>query len=268
MRRTMPSQAAHDSGSNAGRGAGVGRNSGENLNEIAYRSIKDDIISCSLQPGDDISEATLLARYGFSRAPVRSALLRLRQEGLVVSRGRRGNMVSQVTFRDVQEIFQLRLLLEVVATRLAAGKVDAERIARLNDAVVAASADGSAPDESDYMRANRRFHRYVAEASGNRRLAALVIDLMEQHERIVHLGLSSRNQESQFLHRHDDLVAALVEGDGDRAAELVEHSLRGGQRKVVEAMLSLADDISAPGAATDSGQDGSGDSSAGADSKG
>ena len=216
----------------------------------------------SLQPGDDISEATLLARYGFSRAPVRSALVRLRQEGLVVSRGRRGNMVSQVTFRDVQEIFQLRLILEVVATRLAAGKVDPDRIVRLNDAVVAASADGSAPDDTGYMRANRRFHRYIAEASGNRRLAALVIDLMEQHERIVHLGLSSRNQESKFHHRHDDLVQALLDGDGDLAAELVEHSLRGGQRKVVEAMLSLADDVPSPGVVTDSGSDGSRDSRA------
>ncbi|MCY3875847.1 MAG: GntR family transcriptional regulator, partial [Rhodobacteraceae bacterium] len=134
-------------------GENTSMSSGKNLNEIAYRTIKDDIISCALQPGDDISEATLLARYGFSKAPIRSALLRLRQEGLVVSRGRRGNMVSQVTFRDVQEIFQLRLMLEVVATRLAAGKVDPDRILNLNNAVVSSfSAGREQKDETEYMK--------------------------------------------------------------------------------------------------------------------
>lgn len=225
-------------------GENTSRSSGKNLNEIAYRAIKDDIISCALQPGDDISEATLLARYGFSKAPVRSALLRLRQEGLVVSRGHRGNMVSQVTFRDVQEIFQLRLMLEVVATRLAAGKVDPDRILNLNNAVVSSFSAGREQDETEYMKANREFHRYIAESSGNQRLAALVIDLMEQHERIVHLGLALQNREREFLHLHDDLVSALIEGDGDRAARLAEHSLRGGQRKVVEALLSSTNEVS------------------------
>ena len=231
------------------------RSSGNNLNEIAYRAIKDDIISCALQPGDDISEATLLARYGFSKAPIRSALLRLRQEGLVVSRGRRGNMVSQVTFRDVQEIFQLRLMLEVVATRLAAGKVDPDHILNLNNAVVSSFSSEREQGESEYMKANREFHRYIAESSGNKRLAALVIDLMEQHERIVHLGLALQNREREFLHRHDDLVSALIEGDGDRAARLAEHSLRGGQRKVVEALLSSTNEISGSEVTIEPGSD-------------
>ena len=221
------------------------RSSEKNLNEIAYRAIKDDIISCALWPGDDISEATLLARYGFSKAPVRSALLRLRQEGLVVSRGRRGSMVSQITFRDVQEIFQLRLVLEVVATRLAAGRVDQDRIMGLNSAVVSGFSARNEQGEAEYMRANREFHRNIAESSGNQRLAALVIDLMEQHERVVHLGLALQKREREFLHLHDDLVKALVDGDGNRAALLVEQSLRGGQKKVLEALLSSSNEVSA-----------------------
>jgi DNA-binding GntR family transcriptional regulator len=221
---------------------------GGNLNEIAYRTIKDDIVSCALQPGEEISETVLVARYGLSKAPIRSALTRLRQEGLVVSRGRLGNIVSPVTLGDVQEISQLRLVLEVTATRLAAGKVDAERIRELNQAVQAGYEPGNKTSEAAYLRANREFHRYVAEASGNQRLAALVIDLMEQHERIVHLGLALQRREHEFLHFHDELVSALIEGDGDRAAELTERALRGGLRKVMEALLSSANQISVVGA--------------------
>ena len=218
-----------------------------NLNDIAYRTIKDDIISCALQPGAEISEGVLVARYGMSKAPIRSALMRLRQEGLIISRGRQGNMVSPITLRDVQEIFQLRLVLEVTATRLAAGKVDPERIRTLNKAVHAGYTPGDEQSEAAYLRANREFHQYVAQASGNQRLAALVMDLMEQHERIVHLGLALQSREHEFLHFHDDLVNALIEGDGERAAELTEKALRGGQKKVMEALVSSVNQISVAG---------------------
>ena len=90
------------------------------------------------------------------------------------------------------------------------------------------------------LRANRELHRYVAESSGNQRLAALVVGLMEQHERIVRLGLALQNREHEFHHFHDELVDALIEGDGDRAARLTEVALRGGQRKVMEALADSA----------------------------
>ena len=207
-----------------------------NLNDIAYAAIKDDIISCALQPGEEVSEGLLAARCGMGKAPIRSALMRLRQEGLIVSRGRQGNAVSPVTLRDVHEIFQLRLVLEVAAVRLAAGKVDAARLRALNDAAHATHSTGDRAGETAYLRANRAFHRYVAECTGNQRLVTLVVGLMEQHERIVHLGLALQRREHEFHHFHDDLVDALIAGDADRAAQLTEAALRGSQRKVMEAL--------------------------------
>ena len=90
-----------------------------------------------------------------SKAPIRSAMMRLRQEGLIVSRGRQGNAVSPVTLRDIQEIFQLRLVLEVTAVRLAAGKVDAARLRALNEAAHAAYPEGDEAGQAAYLRANR-----------------------------------------------------------------------------------------------------------------
>ena len=222
---------------------------GPNLNETAYRAIKGDIIACVLQPGEEISEGVLVARYGFSKAPIRSALVRLRQEGLIVSRGRQGNIVSPVTLRDVQEVFQLRLLLEVAAARLAAGRVDPERIRELNRVVHAGFSPGEPSSEAAYLEANREFHRYVAEAAGNQRLAALLVDLMEQHERIVHLGLALQSRGHEFVHFHDNLVNALVDGDADLAAKLTERALRGGQQKVLEALLASGNQVSVAGVA-------------------
>ncbi len=208
----------------------------QNLNDTAYATIKDDIISCALQPGEEVSEGSLVARYGMSKAPIRSAMMRLRQEGLIVSRGRQGNAVSPVTLRDIQEIFQLRLVLDVTAVRLAAGRVDAVRLRALNEAAHTTYPEGDRAGRAAYLRANREFHRYVAECTGNQRLVTLVVGLMEQHERIVHLGLAMQRREHEFHHFHDDLVDALIEGDGERAAELTEKALRGSQRKVLEAL--------------------------------
>ena len=228
----------------AAHGKGVGPTPDQSLNDIAYAAIKDDIISCALQPGEDISEGMLVVRYGLGKAPIRSAMMRLRQEGLIASRGRQGNAVSAVTLRDIGEIFQLRLVLEVTVVRLAAGRVDAERLRELNQAAHASYVPGDRASESAYLRANREFHRYVAESSGNQRLSALVVGLMEQHERIVHLGLALQKREHEFHHYHDDLVVALIEGDGERAARLTESALRGSQRKVLEALADPTDDVS------------------------
>ena len=220
------------------------RAAARSLNETAYAAIKDDIISCALQPGQDVSEGGLVARYGLGKASIRNAMMRLRQEGLIVSRGRQRNAVSAVTLRDVHEVFQLRLVLEVTAVRLAAGKVDAQRLRELNEAAHTHHSPGDRASESAYLRANRELHRYVAETSGNQRLAALVVGLMEQHERIVHMGLALQSREHEFHHYHDELVAALIEGDAERAARLTETALRGSQKKVVEALASSAGRIS------------------------
>ena len=216
----------------------------ESLNETAYRTIKGDIISCELRPGQEVSEGVLVEHYGFSKAPLRNALMRLRQERLVVSRGRLGNIVAPITLQDVHEIFHLRLILEVESTRLAAGRVDPTRLKELDSAVHAGYTPGDKESEQAYLQTNREFHRYVAEASGNQRLTAIVVNLIEQHERIVHLGLALQNKGHEFHHYHDALIKALIEADGERAAELTEVTVRGSQEKVMESLLSMSNPLS------------------------
>ena len=74
------------------------------LNELAYKLIKEDIISCELLPGMVISEGLLLDRFKLSKSPTRSALIRLKQDGLITSRGRQGSVISKIMISDVQEI--------------------------------------------------------------------------------------------------------------------------------------------------------------------
>lgn len=215
---------------------------GESLNDSVYRRLKNEILLCRLAPGEEVSEALIVERYHVSKAPLRSALTRLRQEQLVLSRGRLGNVVAPITVQDVHEVFHLRLVLEVEATRLAAGRVEAERLRALEAEVEAAHAAGLAGADENarerYREANHAFHRYVAEASGSARLARLVLSLSEQHERIVHFSLSRRQRGAEFHHVHGGLTDALIAPDADRAAALTEAAIRGSQTKILELFLA------------------------------
>ena len=216
------------------------RPKGGRLNDQVYGHLKNEILLCHLEPGAEISEGMLAQRYAFSKAPIRNALGRLRQEHFVVTRGRLGNMVAPITLQDVREVFQLRLLLEVEATRLAAGRVDAELLRDLEAHVRATHASEGASARETYREANHALHSYIARASGSNRLAAMVIALIEQHERIIHFSLSIQNRDAEFHHVHDSLVDALIDGNSERAAEIVEAAIRGSQARIIEAFLSEA----------------------------
>lgn len=218
--------------------AGAPARKAESLNDAVYRVLKNEILLCRLLPGAETSEVLLAERYGFSKAPLRSALTRLRQEKLVLTRGRLGNVIAPITIQDVHEVFQLRLLLEVEATRMAAGRLDPDELNRLDARVRAChSPKGEATSEA-YREANYEFHRYIVQASGNSRLAEMVVGLIEQHERIVHFSLSMQNRDIEFHHVHDSLVDALLDGDGARAAKIAEAAIRGSQNKIIESFVS------------------------------
>src|SRR5215475_2658555 len=103
------------------------------LTDRAYERIRHDVISCTIAPGTEISEMQLCAQYKLGKAPVRMALNRLAHDGLVRAIPRRGYMVSPVTVRDINDVFELRLMLEPAAARMAAGRVDAARLQACDD---------------------------------------------------------------------------------------------------------------------------------------
>ena len=101
------------------------------LGEHAYETIRRDIIRCELDPGSEASEAALASRLGLGKAPIRVALARLCQEGLVRPLPRRGYIVTPITIKDVHEILEMRMALEPVAARMAVGRLDVAELRSL-----------------------------------------------------------------------------------------------------------------------------------------
>jgi len=162
-----------------------------------HRQLKADIVACRLLPGSMVGAAHLAQRFDVSRTPVHEALKALCQEGLLRVLPRVGYIVTPVTASDIDDIFDLRLSLEVLGAGRAAELVTDRSVANLRAQHARAQDNlgrGSLDDPSylqSLMAGNREFHTTIAALSGNQRLARIVGGLLDEGERIYFLYFRS-----------------------------------------------------------------------------
>lgn len=207
------------------------------LTATVLERLRNEIIACKLAPGSRISEASLCARYGVGKAPVRAALARVCQEGLARPIPRQGYVVAPITLADVREMYELRLILEPAAVRLATGRVDIALLRRLNRAPGAAKGEAA---RLAFIKANRDFHLAIVRATGNARLVAAISQLMDDMARLLHLGLfwsaeggpAMAEAHAAQAEQHEALLRALAQEDAD-GAEKAARAHVGGSRELV-----------------------------------
>jgi len=213
---------------------------GANLSERAYQQIRSEILFYQLPPGCRVSEASLVTRFNFRQAAVRSALLRLVQEGLIDRTDERSPRVAALTLKDVRDVYGLRKLLEPRAAELAAGlgigAADVDRLRKISQSHYELRSHG---ELVKFLRANREFNMRVASASGNARLTETIAHLQDLTLRILYVGIRSLNVSQWFQATHFQIVEALEAGDGKRAAELWTTDLHYGERLISDALITL-----------------------------
>lgn len=214
------------------------RRSGTRLAAAAYDIVRRAIVECELPPGLEVTERELMARYDLGKAPLREALVRLGHDGLVRAMPRRGYVITPVTVQDVQDIFELRLLLEPAAARVAVGHVDRARLDELNALCRTGYTPGDRESETRFLAVNREFHVAIAQASGNRRLAIVLAQLLEEMERLFHLGLQVRNRSTEMEHEHEALIDALARGDRDAAERATIEQIESARAMVMDGILT------------------------------
>jgi DNA-binding GntR family transcriptional regulator len=215
----------------------LGEHSGDRLVDQAYLRLKADIITHVLEPGQKISEGKLVEHTGLSRAPVRSAMARLLQEGLVVLASSKTQIVAPLTMADVREIFHLRDLLEPDAARLAAGRVDIAMLKELNKACARPYTPGNTDEEFAFLAANRAFHLAIARSSGHPVQTQWIERLQDAVMRVLWLSLRLENRPSMWSTGHDDIIAALAAADGAAAERFARKHLLNGQKAVLDVLM-------------------------------
>jgi|UPI0004709380 GntR family transcriptional regulator, rspAB operon transcriptional repressor len=191
---------------------------GSTLQERLFEDLKRKIITCQLLPGADVSEAMIAETYGMTKAPVRSALARLKEAGWLQSLPRRRHIVAPLSIKDVDEIYDARALIEPETARLAAGHVSKSYLQSLNGACVRAYNLGDEEAKREFLLANAAFHVGIANACGNSRLANMLAQLHEESLRVLYLSVSAVQRSNAWRAGHNSIMDMLLNGDGKAAA--------------------------------------------------
>lgn len=209
--------------------------------DLAYEQLRRQVICCELAPGAEVSEAQIALRYGCGKAAARAALMRLTQEGLAEAHPRRGYEITPVTIRDIREIFELRALVEPEAVRLAVPRLDAARLRGLDARCARGYTPGDRASEATFLAANREFHMAIIRACGNGRLIRLLDDVIEQMQRLFHLGLARSMHRDELRDQHARLVQAVAGGEAEQAAAVAAEHIETMRRAVVEGVMASGD---------------------------
>lgn len=179
-----------------------------------------------IEPGKIYSAPSIAARLGVSATPVREALLDLANEGLVEPVRNRGFRVVVLDDSDLDEIFELRTLLEVPSIARVAGTLTPEQLGRMWMLLGELEAAAEAADLSRYLTADQDFHTGLLEPLGNRRLIELIARLRDQ-QRLY--GLPKILHSATFMataSEHRAILEAVESGEKRAAESLIRKHLR------------------------------------------
>jgi DNA-binding GntR family transcriptional regulator len=205
-----------------------------NLTDRVYRTLKDRIISQEIAVGSRLRDEELATQLGVSRTPVREALMHLAREGLVEVIPRSGTRVRTYTEHDIEDIFEVRIPLEVLAIRKAATRLRGEDIARLRQMWQKAETAIAQGDVKPAIEFDLEMHRMILEASGNRRLETLMDRLNQFVALFRNLGASTPGHRNpQFVHRLPEIIEALERRDADGAARALREHIESSGRQTI-----------------------------------
>lgn len=201
--------------------------------------LEDDVVTGRLAPGARLNEASLAARFGVSRTPVRETLRQLAAQGLVEIRPYRGAIVSSPDPKSLMEMFEVVAELEAMCGRLAARRLTDESEKKLTEALQACAVAAKNGDPDAYYFENERFHHAIYKASGNAFLEEQAMSLQKRLAPFRRLQLRVRNRIINSQREHDAIVRAIISSDPEGAANaLRSHVIVQGER-FTDLMASL-----------------------------
>ena len=206
------------------------------LYEEVAELLRQRIFQRALEPGSWIDEMKLAEEYGISRTPLREALKVLAAEGLVTMKVRRGAYVTEVSEKDLTDVYHLLSLLEsdaagVVAQR--ATDVELRELQALQEELEAAAAPGKV-DRAHFFAVNERFHMRLLAIADNRWRDQMVADLRKVMKLNRHNSLLKAGRIDESLMEHRAIMAALLARDGEAAIARMQDHFKSGLEAAVE----------------------------------
>jgi DNA-binding GntR family transcriptional regulator len=208
------------------------------MTDRAFDTIQRRIVHLELAPGRTFTEGELAAELGMSKTPIREALRVLQVKGFVRAAPRSGWIITPMTLRDAQHLYEMRRLLEPASTKLAAERGLCDTHVKQLRTWASLTVDTSERDSLDtFLEAYGHWSVVVAVHSGNPLLANALHDVCIAQERLFRLAVVMFEPQVKLTDYWKQLVGALIDGDAPRACELVEQHITDERRMVIDALL-------------------------------
>jgi DNA-binding GntR family transcriptional regulator len=203
------------------------------MEQVIYEDLKQAILKRKLRPGTQLLETIISERMQVSRTPIRAALRRLAQEGLIDLVPNRGAFVIQPSQEEIQEAYQMRAKLELMGLELGAGQFTEADFQRMEEACHDETAALGQSDVLAYLAANKVFHHTLVSRSGNRFLVSMTDQLLDKTS--IYVMLYDLFYDRQYradldpiptgAQQHRSILAALRAGDVDQASKRLEEHI-------------------------------------------
>jgi len=197
------------------------------LTSRVYEVLKDKILNMELPPGTRLKDGELAESLGVSNTPVREAIRQLEKDGLVETIPYRGNFVRKMSVEEVCEIYDVRMVLEALAARLAVDKSTPEQLKRIRTKVEEYERAFENDDISLGLEADFAFHDLIAQASGNKTLLEMLRGLATRVHVLRQMD-KGKTRRRESLEDHKTIYRALKEKDAKKAEEaIIQHVSKG-----------------------------------------
>ena len=195
------------------------------VREKIYEAIRDEITYGELLPGERLTEKELSEKFKASRSTIRECLRQLETEALLTFATHRGFTVSKLSIKQVEEIYNLRGLLESYATRLTAERATPAQVTHLKKLQKGCGQAAKTPDLKSWMKHNSEFHHFFYENCDNENLKILLDTLKRRIYRYQYIIIRVPGHFDSYLNLHQKIIDACANQDGAAAEKYMKQHL-------------------------------------------
>lgn len=206
------------------------------LRELVCNSIRTAIADGTLRPGERLMEIQLAEELGISRTPVREAIRKLELEGIVVMIPRRGTYVSDISIKDVTEIYEIRLSLDMLAASLAAERINDDELEEMNRQLIMTANYAAQRDVEHLVECDSVFHDVLYRAARNERLVTIINNLRDQLTNLRGRSMAQPGRLTDTLQEHRNLLDAIANRDPEQAALAARVHIENAERTLLESL--------------------------------
>ena len=206
------------------------------LRDIVFKTLREAIITGELKSGERLMEIKLANEMGVSRTPVREAIKKLEQEGLVYLTARKGAVVAPINSKDLKDVMAVRKVLESLACQLACSNTTEEDLAELdqmNDSIRKAI---DAEDDEKIARLDTAFHDQICELSGNTQLVNILKYLKEHVFRYRLEYISSLKNKNLIVEEHEKIIQDMYNKNEKAVRRDIEHHIEMQEKYILNSL--------------------------------